>query len=539
MWKEAVAILAVILICTGVCPGLTASTETELWEIEEGVRIQGTYCDADVVRLPDGRYRMYYALEPEAPDFEGQVYSAISSDGLIWVNEPGVRIDQVAFPCVIQLPDGRWRMYYQDWNRPQGVNACIGSAVSDDGLAFEREEGVRLTTGDPGSCDEYNIGAPTIVKLEDGRYRMYYRGSVYDESSPWGNEYTCILSAVSDDGLIWTKEPGIRIDGQQPPFEGWVDGTYAVKRNGTFRLYFFAAGRWEVDGIYVTESRDGLIFDEPSRVLWGEMHPSDPCVIETPDGWRMYFGVHTEGIFSAISLTPAPSPTPTPTPKPLPTPTPTPTPTPSPSPTPAPTPISTPTPAAERRPCIIATATYGSDLAPEVQFLRGFRDRTVLSTFAGSQFMAVFNAWYYSFSPSLAAFIADHPMAKASTKILLYPLIGILHLSQIAYSLFAFSPELGVVVAGFVASALIGAVCGAPLALILMVPLKRIRQLGTSQLRWLRVLCVASVLMILAAELLVSSTLMTLATVAFVLATLSLSALTISAAISRYMTRET
>ena len=42
---------------------------------------------------------------------------------------------------------------------------------------------------------------------------------------------------------------------------------------------------------------------------------------------------------------------------------------------------------AEKKGCIIATSTYGSELSPEVQFLREFRDDTVLNTFAGSGFM--------------------------------------------------------------------------------------------------------------------------------------------------------
>jgi peptide/nickel transport system substrate-binding protein len=44
--------------------------------------------------------------------------------------------------------------------------------------------------------------------------------------------------------------------------------------------------------------------------------------------------------------------------------------------------------------CVIATATFGSELSPEVQFLRTFRDQKVMVTFAGSQFMVVFNASY-------------------------------------------------------------------------------------------------------------------------------------------------
>lgn len=59
-------------------------------------------------------------------------------------------------------------------------------------------------------------------------------------------------------------------------------------------------------------------------------------------------------------------------------------------------------------PCLIATATFGSELAPQVQFLRDFRDKQIMQTFAGSNFMVAFNAWYYSFSPAVAQYEYSH-----------------------------------------------------------------------------------------------------------------------------------
>jgi len=49
----------------------------------------------------------------------------------------------------------------------------------------------------------------------------------------------------------------------------------------------------------------------------------------------------------------------------------------------------------------------------------------------------------------------------------LYPLIGILHVSSAAFSVFSFIPELGIVVAGFIASSLIGMIYFVPTALII------------------------------------------------------------------------
>jgi hypothetical protein len=108
--------------------------------------------------------------------------------------------------------------------------------------------------------------------------------------------------------------------------------------------------------------------------------------------------------------------------------------------------------------CVIATATFGSEASPAVQFLRNFRDRLVLSTTAGSAFMQVFNAWYYSFSPSVAQFIASNDPIRAPVRVLLYPLLGVLGVSAFTYSLFSAAPEFAVVMAGLVASSLIGLV---------------------------------------------------------------------------------
>jgi len=72
--------------------------------------------------------------------------------------------------------------------------------------------------------------------------------------------------------------------------------------------------------------------------------------------------------------------------------------------------------------------------------------------------MVAFNAWYYSFSPSVAQFIADNDPIRAPVRVLLYPLLGILSLSSTVFSLFSSAPEFAIVMAGLVASSLIGLV---------------------------------------------------------------------------------
>jgi succinate-acetate transporter protein len=72
--------------------------------------------------------------------------------------------------------------------------------------------------------------------------------------------------------------------------------------------------------------------------------------------------------------------------------------------------------------------------------------------------MEVFNAWYYSFSPSVAGFIANNDPLRAPVRMVLYPLLGVLGISTLTYSMLSASPEFAVVVAGLVASSLIGLV---------------------------------------------------------------------------------
>ena len=73
--------------------------------------------------------------------------------------------------------------------------------------------------------------------------------------------------------------------------------------------------------------------------------------------------------------------------------------------------------------CLIATAAFGSEMAPQVQFLRELRDNTVLQTQSGTAFMIGFNQFYYSFSPAIADYERENPVFKEAVKVTLTPLL--------------------------------------------------------------------------------------------------------------------
>ena len=80
--------------------------------------------------------------------------------------------------------------------------------------------------------------------------------------------------------------------------------------------------------------------------------------------------------------------------------------------------------------CLIATAAFGSEMAPQVQLLREVRDNTVLQTESGTNFISTFNQFYYSFSPVIADYERENPYFKEAVKLTLTPLLASLTLLQ-------------------------------------------------------------------------------------------------------------
>ena len=84
--------------------------------------------------------------------------------------------------------------------------------------------------------------------------------------------------------------------------------------------------------------------------------------------------------------------------------------------------------------CLIATATYGSELAPQVQQLRELRDNQLMNTESGKQFMSTFNDIYYTFSPIIADYERENSYFKETVKIVITPMISTLSIMENAES---------------------------------------------------------------------------------------------------------
>ena len=200
---------------------------------EEGLSINnGWYWNPEIVILDDGTYRMY--VEDHGADGSSLVGVVVlsSEDGFDWTYV-GIAMAAASHPGIINLSDGRWRLYYQC-----GESIC--SAISDDGLTFEKEDGTRLDSDI--ELEGANVRHPCVVSLNEGGYRMYYDTDAEDGA------FIRIWSAFSEDGLTFTRE-GLSID-LTSYRDDWPIGFYA--------------------------------------------HASKPEVIQTSDGkWRMFFASST------------------------------------------------------------------------------------------------------------------------------------------------------------------------------------------------------------------------------------------------------
>ena len=159
---------------------------------------------------------------------------------------------------VERLADGRWRLYYPHVDS-SGIPDGIASAISNDGLGFAAEPGLRLGPL-PGARF---LSRPAIVRLADGRYRMYVSARPSSGRLPTGPFQ--IYSATSPDLLSWTLDAGVRqTGGSAPAALANPDGSIMLVFNAELRL-----GTGPPSYISTASAADGLSFSPkvPTNIL--------------------------------------------------------------------------------------------------------------------------------------------------------------------------------------------------------------------------------------------------------------------------------
>jgi len=124
--------------------------------------------------------------------------------------------------------------------------------------------------------------------------------------------------------------------------------------------------------------------------------------------------------------------------------------------------------------CLIATAAFGSGMHPKVKAMRSFRNNKVMTTFTGNNFIKIFNAWYYSWSPPVAKLLRGNEDLRLVTRVVLYPLVEAVNIAEGVYDLLSFNRELAAATSILTAAFICGVVYITPIILTLRFTRKRI-----------------------------------------------------------------
>jgi hypothetical protein len=262
----------------------------------------------NVIPLTDGGYRMYYTQILPRPGFPDgandydnsttRILSASSADGSAWTPDAGTRLSpqeggagefRVVSSEVVPLETkrGMLRMYFECCPGPQSGQSTIRSASSEDGgLSWQVESGVRL--GEEGR----GFSSPRLLNLDDGRYRLYC-----------SERGVGIISALSNDGLDFQQEEGIRImrGDRYDAFTAFAPEVLRIAGKG-FRMYYSGYSASDKAQVLTAVSEDGLSWrKDPEPVIvpggsqWDGAKCSEMCVIQIADGpdglpkYRLYY----------------------------------------------------------------------------------------------------------------------------------------------------------------------------------------------------------------------------------------------------------
>jgi hypothetical protein len=170
--------------------------------------------DPAVVRTPEGKVRLYVPMDDINPGTG--VASFISDDGLHFAREDGVRKIAGGMPGALVLPDHRVRVFT---GGAPGVSG-ISSFISNDGLNFVPESGLRIAAASPKPTDMPTD--PSIVQIATGGYFMAFMINPTDPPVATKAQYRL---ATSEDGFTWTVHPTVFAEGGTSTLVETTDGT--------------------------------------------------------------------------------------------------------------------------------------------------------------------------------------------------------------------------------------------------------------------------------------------------------------------------
>jgi predicted GH43/DUF377 family glycosyl hydrolase len=180
------------------------------WNPEQGFRIEIDRGDmgivrvegCEVIKIDDKCWRLYYSA---TDGNRWKIYISNSKDGLYWENDllclevpSDDEYQDVKAPSIV-YSDGLWKMFFMRFSK---ANTRIYTSVSTDGLYWSKMSKCKGLCH-PSTC----IRNPFVMSMPNGMLRMFF-----SERESWVDPSGAkIMSAVSLDGIHWSREEGVRI----------------------------------------------------------------------------------------------------------------------------------------------------------------------------------------------------------------------------------------------------------------------------------------------------------------------------------------
>jgi len=234
----------------------TTDVTAQKWVRDPTESVDKGVTSTDTHKISDSAVRTYFMKDGEiqyAESTDGaKIYAAAQSTGIN--QEKGSFISN---PVVLEISSGKWIMIYEQKPEPkpgqeQGktppgpdTQRDLYLATSTDGKTFQKVDRVI----DSAKEDNYFASVPDLVKLPDGKIRMYYVS---------GGE--AIGSATSsDDGKSWVRDSGYRLQNSA------VDPD-VVYKDGKWLMYYSNLDP-QKNALYLSTSSDGIKWQEGVKIL--------------------------------------------------------------------------------------------------------------------------------------------------------------------------------------------------------------------------------------------------------------------------------
>jgi hypothetical protein len=223
---------------------------------------------------------------------------AVSDAPVLDIGTPGTFDEHGVTPLsIVRLDDGRLRLYYAGWQRGIGVRYTLftGAADSEDeGASFKRLSQAPLLDRADG---ELHTRTGALVTRLDRHWRMWYAGG-----SEWVGEGEAakpryvLRHLTSDDGIAWPSTGAVCLEPEAD--ELGFGRPCVLERDGTLHMWYSRRSIERGYDLGYATSPDGLIWQRRDELAGLQRGPAGAwdsemvglaCMLQTPAGTLLFY----------------------------------------------------------------------------------------------------------------------------------------------------------------------------------------------------------------------------------------------------------